>query len=385
MKGLQDCDSVLPIDTDYVELSLTGLEEAKSAITQIGNLISSSCIPSLCLAGGEGLRKAVVGKKSLISLSTRDSAGKVTAGPSLGEISCHIEAVGGIKLGSLPRLIQVQVLAGETGEYDIVYCLPSEGRYRMWIRILGQDIQDSPFQLTCLPDEDPVRRGVRSYSGSLPRPASRIRSRRSTPCGSRPISANSWNSLGSSRNAMDDDLVMAVGSRGRGKGEFTNPQGVAVTSEGDILVCDSNTQCVQVFSSTGQFLSRWGVRGRSPGQLQRPTGISVLRDGKVAVSDYDNKWISIHEPNGKFVTKMGGAKLLGPKGVTVSSTGELIVVDNKGSCVYILQPSGKVLAKFGSRGSEMDQFAGPHYAAVNSAGNIVISDFHNHNIKVSHV
>ena len=80
---------------------------------------------------------------------------------------------------------------------------------------------------------------------------------------------------------------------------------------------------------------------------------------------------------------MGGSKLLGPKGVTVSSTGELIVVDNKGSCVYILQPSGKVLAKFGSRGSELDQFAGPHYAAVNSAGNIVISDFHNHNIKVT--
>ena len=76
---------------------------------------------------------------------------------------------------------------------------------------------------------------------------------------------------------------------------------------------------------------------------------------------------------------------MGPKGVTVSSTGELIVVDNKGSCVYILQPSGKVLAKFGSRGSELDQFAGPHYAAVNSAGNIVISDFHNHNIKVSQV
>ena len=71
---------------------------------------------------------------------------------------------------------------------------------------------------------------------------------------------------------------------------------MAVTSSGDILVCDSNTQCVQVFSSSGQFVTRWGVRGRSPGQLQRPTGVTVLRDGRVAVSDYDNKWISIHEP-----------------------------------------------------------------------------------------
>ena len=155
-----------------------------------------------------------------------------------------------------------------------------------------------------------------------------------------------------------------------------------MTASGDILVCDSNTQCVQVFSSTGQFISRWGLRGRSPGQLQRPTGVTVLRDGRVAVSDYDNKWVSIHEPGGKFISKMGGTRLLGPKGVTVANSGELIVVDNKASCVYILQPSGKLVTKFGSRGSELDQFAGPHYAAVNSLGNIIVSDFHNHNIKV---
>ena len=50
--------------------------------------------------------------------------------------------------------MQVQVSAagggggGEVGEYDIVYSLPSEGRYRMWIRVHGRDVQDSPFQVT---------------------------------------------------------------------------------------------------------------------------------------------------------------------------------------------------------------------------------------------
>ena len=48
--------------------------------------------------------------------------------------------------------MQVQVAAagggGEVGEYDIVYSLPSEGRYRMWIRVHGRDVQDSPFQVT---------------------------------------------------------------------------------------------------------------------------------------------------------------------------------------------------------------------------------------------
>ena len=34
-----------------------------------------------------------------------------------------------------------------SGEYDIVYSLPKEGRYRLWIRICGQDVKDSPFQV----------------------------------------------------------------------------------------------------------------------------------------------------------------------------------------------------------------------------------------------
>ena len=134
----------------------------------------------------------------------------------------------------------------KSGEYDIVYTLPKEGRYRMWIRIYAKDVQDSPFQMTCLPAED-TRRTVRSYSSSLPRQKDgvRVRSRRSTP-GGRPLSAHSWNSIGSGKNPVDDDLILVIGSRGRGKGEFTNPQGVAVTSTGEILVCDSNSQCGQV-------------------------------------------------------------------------------------------------------------------------------------------
>ena len=48
-----------------------------------------------------------------------------------------------------------------------------------------------------------------------------------------------------------------------------------------------------------------------------------------------------------------------------------------------MQTLGKLFSKFGSRGSGSAQFAGPHYAAVNSHANIIISDFHNHNIKVN--
>ena len=121
-------------------------------------------------------------------------------------------------------------------------------------------------------------------------------------------------------------------------------------------------------------------------QVQRPTGICVLPSGDTAVADYDNKWVSVFEAGtGKFLRRLGHGKLLGPKGVAVCPvSGRLVVVDNRASAVLVFQPaSGKLLHKFGSRGADADKLAGPHYVAVNSKGDIVVSDFHNHAIKVN--
>ena len=93
-----------------------------------------------------------------------------------------------------------------------------------------------------------------------------------------------------------------MGARGRGRGEFLNPQGVAVTLKGDLLVTDSNNQNVQMFTrsvisvmvmmmmtqcrSSGVFIQRWGTRGRFPGQLQRPTGITLNKVTTSLISTY---------------------------------------------------------------------------------------------------
>ena len=105
------------------------------------------------------------------------------------------------------------------------------------------------------------------------------------PCRSRPVSVTSLSSVRRSARSSsggqhssvsgDSDLLMVLGGKGRGLGEFMNPQGVASTARGHILVTDSNNQNVQMFTSSGELICRWGTRGRLPGQLQRPTGIAV--------------------------------------------------------------------------------------------------------------
>ena len=95
-----------------------------------------------------------------MTLTTRDSEGEVTAGPSLAEISCHIEPLVNIQPQSLPRLIQRTVVPVSSGEFDIIYSLPREGGYKVWVRIYKMDVKNSPFIVTCLPDT-PTKRSLR--------------------------------------------------------------------------------------------------------------------------------------------------------------------------------------------------------------------------------
>ena len=97
----------------------------------------------------------------------------------------------------------------------------------------------------------------------------------------------------------------------------THTQGVAfcqLTSTGGsdsapvvhrrVLVADSNSQCLQVFSATtGECLLKFGVRGRQASQLQRPTGVAVTANGNYLVSDYDNKWVGVFSPEGKYINR----------------------------------------------------------------------------------
>ncbi len=62
--------------------------------------------------------------------------------------------------------------------------------------------------------------------------------------------------------------------------------------------------------------------------------------------------------------------------------GKIYVVDNKASCICVFQRNGRLVGRFGSRGCAEDHLAGPHFIAINSFGHSVVSDFHNHAVKV---
>lgn len=344
----------------------------RKSIQNLGVLITTSAIAHQTVATGEGLRHAIVGQQTSVTITTKDKSGElVKTGNAI--IHAEIAAPDG-------SFVEGEVVDNKNGTYELVYTLKHEGEFGLAILLYDQPIRGSPFRVKAVKPSDipqspdDVKRRVKSpSSGHIRQKAVR-----------RPSSMYSTGKK--KENPIEDELIFRVGSRGREKGEFTNLQGISTSGTNRIVVADSNNQCIQVFSNEGQFKLRFGVRGRSPGQLQRPTGVTVDMNGDIIVADYDNRWVSIFSPEGKFKNKIGAGRLMGPKGVAVDRNGHIIVVDNKACCVFIFQSNGKLVTKFGSRGTADRQFAGtldgPHFVAVNNKNEIVVTDFHNHSVKV---
>ena len=180
--------------------------------------------------------------------------------------------------------------------------------------------------------------------------------------------------------------MVVAGGRGRAPGHLLNPQGVAVGPAGELLVADSGAQCVQLYNAAGVGAARWTGGPPQHSRLRRPTGIAVLDPELVAVADYEARAVVLLDWEGRQRARLATSRLLGPKGLAVTQAGNLVVVDNKGCSVLVLDPvTGQLRNKFGARGVESgagEQLAGPHYAAVTKTDRILVSDFHNHNVKV---
>ncbi|XP_008425487.1 tripartite motif-containing protein 3b isoform X1 [Poecilia reticulata] len=360
-------------------------EGLRRSIQNLGVLLTTSAVAHMSVATGEGLRHAATGQHQTITVTTKDKDGElVRTGNAV--LKAEILSADG------NRAAEVEITDNKNGTYEVGYTLRSEGEYSFCLLLYGQAIRGSPFRLRVVKPSDvpqspdDVKRRVKSPSGT----GGHIRQKAVR----RPSSM--YSTTKKKENPIEDELIYRVGSRGREKGEFTNLQGISASSNGRVVVADSNNQCIQVFSNDGQFKMRFGVRGRSPGQLQRPTGVTVDMNGDIVVADYDNRWVSIFSSDGKFKNKIGAGRLMGPKGVAMDKNGHIITVDNKACCVFIFQSNGKLVTKFGGRGTSDRQFAeklgpnfnksgsvfSPHFVAVNNKNEIIVTDFHNHSVKV---
>ena len=79
--------------------------------------------------------------------------------------------------------------------------------------------------------------------------------------------------------------VAKFGDFGTGDGQFSEPSGVSVNGNRDILVADTNNHRVQIFDHEGRFKFAFGECGKRDGQMLYPNRVAVARNGDVVVTE----------------------------------------------------------------------------------------------------
>lgn len=104
--------------------------------------------------------------------------------------------------------------------------------------------------------------------------------------------------------SKDGTLIKTWGRRGSGRGEFDQPHGLAMDSQGRLFVADRSNNRIQVFDQNGTWLAEWK-------QFSRPSGLfidkhDVLYAADSESGDVDGKYG--YNPGWKRGLRVGSAK-----------------------------------------------------------------------------
>ena len=186
---------------------------------------------------------------------------------------------------------------------------------------------------------------------------------------------------------------------------FDTPYGVAVFPNSNIVVADRNNNRIRLVTPQGvvttiagngipDFVNDIGTTAR----FHLPSGVAVLSNGNIVVADTNNHRIRLITPNSNVTTLAGSnqgfsngtgtaARFNEPRGIAVLSNGNIIVADSGNHSIRLVTPEGVVTTIAGSNGGFANgigiaaSFSNPQGVTVYPNGNIVVADSGNNRIR----
>jgi sugar lactone lactonase YvrE len=192
---------------------------------------------------------------------------------------------------------------------------------------------------------------------------------------------------------------------------FTFPTSVGTDSAGNLYVSDAQLQTIQKISTSGQVTLVAGATGQSgstsgngsTARFNQPGALAAAPDGTLSVSDTSNDLVRSITTGGDVTTLAGSAGVAGtvdgtgaaarfssPTGIARDSGSNLYVADSLNNTIRKITSAGVVSTLAGTAGTAGSadgtgtgaSFKSPAGVAVDSAGNVYVSDTYNHTIRV---
>lgn len=165
---------------------------------------------------------------------------------------------------------------------------------------------------------------------------------------------------------------------------LTDPHGIAIDRDGNILIADQAGHTVHRYTFEGEHLGTVGNGlGSKPGEFKEPRMVAADPNGRIFVTDSkgDRPRVQVFSHEGEFLQifaekGMQPGMILRGHGLDFDSDGRLYTVDVDNMRVNVYSSSGEFLYDWGDEGLNPGQFNSPHGLFVDRSGDVFVTGYY---------
>ena len=118
------------------------------------------------------------------------------------------------------------------------------------------------------------------------------------------------------------------------------------------------------------------------GELTNPAGLAVGPEGNIVVADTNNDRLVFYDRFGNRLRTWGEGILRRPNAVDITWQGDIVVADTGNDRVVFLNRLWKFIGSYGANGPEAGSFRAPADVAVDRRGHMWVADRNNHRVQL---
>ena len=180
------------------------------------------------------------------------------------------------------------------------------------------------------------------------------------------------------------DCLRKTGGKGSNTGEFQYPNGISFLNDNEVLIADSGNYRLQRLNiQTGTVVKSYGKKGRKRGEFSWPIDVTVDDEERIVVTERDNNRIQVMSKEGESIFTFGDKgpeKLLWPT-CCILYQNRFLVSDTGNHCIKAFDQSGTFLYKFGKEGYQDGKFQTLYDLLVDSSNILLVCDFGNNQVQ----